>query len=169
MVRNLGEGEVIVLDDAHAEPRIFVGQRDALPDLADTVRISVLRSYAHPQGVFVYRIECGGQAVVYATDTEGYASGDQRLIRFVRGATLLIHDAQYTEAEYANPMSPKQGWGHSTWQMAVGVAQAASVQRLVLFHHDPEHDDAMLEQLEKEAQAAFLQTVLAREGMTIEL
>lgn len=82
---------------------------------------------------------------------------------------MLIHDAQYTEAEYASPTSPRQGWGHSTWQMAVGVAQAAAVEKLVLFHHEPEHDDETLEQLETKVQTIFPQTVLAREGMSLQV
>ncbi len=169
VMRNLNEGEVIVLDHARREPRVVGDSNAARQGGAESVRIFAQRSYAHPQGVFIYRIEYAGKSVVYATDTEGYARGDQRLIRFARGATLLIHDAQYTETEYADPASPKQGWGHSTWQMAVGVAQAAQAQRLVLFHHDPEHTDAMLEQLERDAQAVFPNTLLAREGMTIDL
>ena len=124
---------------------------------------------ADSQGVFIYRIEYGGRSMVYATDTEGYIGGDQRLIQFARGADLLVHDAQYTEAEYTSDSASKQGWGHSTWPMAVAVARAAGVKQLALFHHDPLHSDDMLEQLEKQAQASFAQTFLAREGMTVEL
>ncbi len=169
VVRNLNEGEVILLNNGHVEPQVFAEQRDAPPEAPDMVRIRVMRSYAHPQGVFVYRIEHNGKVVVYATDTEGYASGDQRLIRFVQNADLIIHDAQYTEAEYAHPLTPKQGWGHSTWQMAISVAQAAHVRQLVLFHHDPDHSDAMLAEIEKQAQAVFPQTLLAYEGLRIEI
>lgn len=169
VMRNLSEGEAIVLENGNIEPRVLAVHREPLPADADAVTIRVMRSYAHPQGVFIYRIEHNGQSIAYATDTEGYTSSDQRLIRFVRGVGLLIHDAQYTEAEYASPVTPKQGWGHSTWQMAVGVAREAQVGRLALFHHEPEHDDASLERFEKEAQALFPPTVLAREGMQIEL
>jgi ribonuclease BN (tRNA processing enzyme) len=137
--------------------------------MPENVLIHVMRSYAHPQGVYIYRIEYQGKALVYATDTEGYVGGDQRLIRFARDATLLIHDAQYTEAEYSNPQMSKQGWGHSTWQMAVNVAQMARVQQLVLFHHDPDHSDEMLEKLERDARAAFPATRLAHEGMVVEV
>lgn len=169
VMRNLNEGEVIVLSNGNTKPRVFAEYRDALPTSVDNVLIRVMRSHAHPQGVFVYCIEHGGKSVVYATDTEGYMNGDQRLINFVRGATMLIHDAQYTEAEYASPTSPRQGWGHSTWQMAVGVAQAAGVEKLVLFHHEPEHDDETLEQLELKVQTIFPQTILAREGLRLQV
>ncbi|MBI5305575.1 MAG: MBL fold metallo-hydrolase [Chloroflexi bacterium] len=168
-MRNLQEGESILLNSTSNEPRVFQDARDQLPLTDDVVRIRALRSHAHPQGVFIYCIEYRGKSVVYATDTEGYTGGDQRLINFTRGTSLLIHDAQYLEDEYASITSPRQGWGHSTWQMAVAVARAADAQRLALFHHEPTHDDDRLERLERDAQAAFPNTFLAREGMTIEL
>ncbi|MBI5033107.1 MAG: MBL fold metallo-hydrolase [Chloroflexi bacterium] len=169
VMRNLGEGEMIILRNGNDAPLVYTEHRGGAPIAPDSVVIRFLRSHAHPQGVFIYRIEFVNQAVVYATDTEGYASGDQRLINFARGAGLLIHDAQYLQSEYVNQSMPKQGWGHSTWEMAAQVAQAAGVKQLALFHHEPEHDDATLEQLEKQAQSKFACSVLAREGMTIEL
>ncbi len=169
VMRNLNEGEAIVLNDGNADPRVLAEHRHALPGSSENVLIRVMRSHAHPQGVFVYCIEHGGKSVVYATDIEGYAGSDQRLINFVRGATVLIHDAQYTDAEYASPTSPRQGWGHSTWEMAVGVAKAAEVKRLVLYHHEPDHDDDTLEGVERHVQTVFPATVLAREGLAIEI
>jgi phosphoribosyl 1,2-cyclic phosphodiesterase len=169
VVRNLNEGETVILNTDNAEPQVMVGRIPPALNTPTHVLIHALRSYAHPQGVNVYRIEHNGKAVVYATDTEGYAGGDQRLIRFARDASLLIHDAQYVESEYTNPLASKQGWGHSTWEMAINVAQAAAVKQLALFHHDPEHSDEMLEQVEKEAQALFPAARLAREGMIIEV
>jgi ribonuclease BN (tRNA processing enzyme) len=169
VMRNLHEGEVVVLNAAETEPRVLMDRDRPIQEPPEHVLIRVLRSHAHPQGVFIYRIEHGGKSMVYATDTEGYVGGDQRLIEFARGADLLIHDAQYTEAEYTSDSTSKQGWGHSTWQMAIDVARVAGVKKLALFHHDPTHSDDMLEQLEKQAQAALPHTVLARERMTIDL
>lgn len=166
--RNLHEGEVIVLDSETSVPRLLRSKRE-IPDEPDMVRIHVMRSYAHPQGVFFYRIEHGDKAMVLATDTEGYIGGDRRLIRFAAGAQLLIHDAQFTQDEYEHPNAPRQGWGHSTWQMAAEVAEAAGVGQLVLFHHDPGHNDAMLAGLEREAQAVFPKTVMGCEGLKFEL
>lgn len=169
VMRNLQEGEAIVLNAGDSEPHVLVERDESPQEIPAHVAVRLLRSHAHPQGVFIYRIEHGGKSMVFATDTEGYVGGDQRLIEFARGADLLIHDAQYTEAEYTSDTTPKQGWGHSTWQMAVGVARAAGVQQLALFHHDPTHSDDMLAELEKEVQSVFPQALLAREGMTIEL
>jgi ribonuclease BN (tRNA processing enzyme) len=168
-VRNLHEGEVIILNSEDSEPHVLRAGLDEIPHSPDLVNICVMRSYAHPQGVFIYRIEYGGKALVLATDVEGYIGGDQRLIRFARGAHLLIHDAQYTDAEYKNPNAPRQGWGHSTWQMAVEVAQAARAERLALFHHDPVHTDDMLARAEREAQVVFPGAIMACERLTIEL
>ncbi|HID63323.1 MAG TPA: MBL fold metallo-hydrolase [Anaerolineae bacterium] len=169
-VRNLREREMLALSHDWAEPRVFNAYRDK-PELpAEAVKVWLMRSYAHPQGgVFVYRVEWRDKEFVFATDTEGYYDWDKRLTRFARGADLLIHDAEYTEEEYLDPVEPKQGWGHSTWQMAVKVAKAAEVKQLALFHHNALHDDDFLEAVEKEAQAVFPPTILAREGLTIEL
>ena len=68
---------------------------------------------------------------------------DRRHIEFLRGADLIIHDAQYTAAEYAQ----KIGWGHSPVPYVVDVALAAHGKRLALFHHDPMRGDAELDQV----------------------
>jgi ribonuclease BN (tRNA processing enzyme) len=82
---------------------------------------------------------------------------------------LVAHDAQYTDALYLYAAPPRQGWGHSTWRMAVETANAAHVKQLALFHHEPEHDDVTLEEIERRARDLRPNTFLAREGMTIEL
>jgi CheY-like chemotaxis protein len=73
--------------------------------------------------------------------------GDRRHARFMAGAGLVIHDAQYTPEEYLS----KKNWGHSTYEYAVGLAAAAGVRQLALTHHDPTHDDAFVEAIEKRA------------------
>jgi phosphoribosyl 1,2-cyclic phosphodiesterase len=169
VVANLKEGQAVILNSADLTPRVVEIEREVDKIRAEDVVIRVMRSYAHPAGVFTYRVEWDGRAFVFATDTEGYVGDDARLVKFARGADLLVHDAQYTEAEYAHPDSSRQGWGHSTWNMAVAVAQAAQVKRLALFHHEPDHDDATLAQIERDAQALFPAAFVAREGMTVEL
>jgi ribonuclease BN (tRNA processing enzyme) len=86
-----------------------------------------------------------------------------------RDADVMIYDATYTDAEYNDPKSSKVGWGHSTWQEAVKVAQAANVKTLVIFHHDPVHDDDFMDQVAADTKALFSQSVVAREGMAIDL
>jgi len=138
----------------------------------DAIIIRAMRSHAHPQGVMIYRIEYQGKSVVYATDTECYAGGDQRLVEFARGTDLLIHDAQYTEDHYIGALAGApitQGYGHSTAAMACGTAQAAQVGQLVLFHHDPNYADKTIASIERQARELFANTVAAREGQIVNL
>jgi ribonuclease BN (tRNA processing enzyme) len=107
---------------------------------------------------------------VYATDTEGYAGIDRRLVRFAREADLLIHDAQYLEEHYRGQLagfSSTQGYGHSTAEMASEVAASARVGQLVLFHHDPSYPDRVISQLETQARKKFAKVQAAYEGLEI--
>jgi ribonuclease BN (tRNA processing enzyme) len=138
----------------------------------DTVEVRLLQSYAHPGGVMLYRITWRDQAVVYATDTEGYVSGDRRLIAFAKDADLLIHDAQYTHEHYCGEvpgLPATQGWGHSTTQIACELAAAAGVHQLALFHHDPGYDDDRIAANETLAKALFPKSLAAREGLKLEV
>jgi phosphoribosyl 1,2-cyclic phosphodiesterase len=114
----------------------------------------------HPNGVLCYRISAGGRSVVFATDVEHGDRLDPRLVRLAEGADLLIHDAQYTEAEYAS----RRGWGHSTWEQAVSVARQACAARVALFHHDPTRDDSQLAVIESIAAQRHVTAFAAREG-----
>ncbi len=166
IVRSLRETDTILLDGNNGEPRILNVYRDALNIGPHTLRIRILKSYAHPRnGVYIYRIEWRGRSVVFASDTEGYVDIDQRLVNFARNTDLIIHDAQYTAEDYLS----KQGWGHSTPDMACAVARLANARRLVLFHHEPRYDDAQVARLEAEAQQLFPNTQAAFEGMEIGL
>lgn len=166
VMSSIEESEVVVLDQARG-PQILNIYRDKREDSSDAVEIGTLKSIAHPRGVSIYKVSWAGKSMVYATDTESYVGGDTRLIEFAMGTDLLIHDAQYTDEEYV--IDPKQGWGHSTPAMAITIARAAKVKKLVLFHHDPWHDDDTLFEIERKAQEAFPNTILAYEGLTIEL
>lgn len=124
----------------------------------------------HPDGVYAYRIEHRGQAIVYATDTEHYRCVDPRLAALARDADLLIYDAQYLPTEYAGEGGMSRvGWGHSTWEAAVELAKAAGVGRLALFHHDPSRTDDAVAAIEAEARSHFAGTLAAREGETLTL
>ncbi len=121
----------------------------------------------HPDPVMGYRLDGPNRSVVIATDHEaGNAETDERLIDLARGADVLIHDAQYTPADYS---ASRRGWGHSTWQHAVATAQAAGVRRLILTSHDPDHDDATIDAGVSAARASFPLTGAAYEGMELEL
>jgi ribonuclease BN (tRNA processing enzyme) len=159
---------MIVFSEPDAPPQVCNVYREYEKRSQQTVRVRLMRSDAHPQGVFVYRIEMDDRKLVVATDTEGYTGGDRRLIQFARGADLLIHDAEFTAEEYLDGNPARQGWGHSTWwEMAVEVAQAAGAKKLALTHHNAHHDDAFLEDMERQAQALFPAAIVAREGLTL--
>jgi CheY-like chemotaxis protein len=141
----------------------------------------------HPAMTLGYRIEADDAVVVYLCDHEPFSDtfphdnrsscdtesiaheGDRRHARFMTGAGLVIHDAQYTPEEYPS----KKNWGHSTYEYAVDLAAAASVRQLVLTHHDPAHDDVFLDNVEKRAlgyveqQGYAVQVCLAYEGLDL--
>ncbi|MDQ6758435.1 MAG: MBL fold metallo-hydrolase, partial [Acidobacteriota bacterium] len=92
----------------------------------------------HPQGAFGYRLESEHGVLVHASDREhGNVQLDRVLVEYAQGADVLVYDAQYTPEEYEQ----RRGWGHSTWLEGAKVAKEAGVKQLVLFHHDPGHDD----------------------------
>lgn len=158
----------VQLDDLSAE----ITMREVRPNQSFDVgsaRVKVAR-LNHPGGVFAYRIEHAGRAVVYATDTEHYACIDPVLLSLAQGADVLIYDAQYTPEEYAGALGrSKVGWGHSTYVAAAELANAAGVGELVLFHHDPQRTDAGVAEIENRARELFLASRAAREGLAIEV
>src|SRR5690606_1569120 len=85
--------------------------------------------------------------------------------QLARGADVLIYDAQYTPEEYRGETCPsKVGWGHSTFEAACDLAEAAGVGTLALFHHDPRRSDGDVARIEDRARARFAGAVAAREG-----
>lgn len=121
--------------------------------------------HEHPGHSYGYRIVEDNKVLVYCTDVEHADGIKQNVVDLAKDADVLIHDAQYTSDELKN----KQGWGHSSWEQAVEVAERAGVKKLVLFHHDPEHDDDFLNAEEEKCQKVFPASVFAREGMEIEI
>jgi phosphoribosyl 1,2-cyclic phosphodiesterase len=118
----------------------------------------------HPQGAYGYRIESNGAVVIFASDLEhGHPELDRVVRERAEGADVLIYDAQYTPEEYA----ARKGWGHSTWLEAAHVAKDAGVKQLILFHHDPSHDDAKIDEMVAETQKLFDNVCAAREGSTL--
>jgi phosphoribosyl 1,2-cyclic phosphodiesterase/CRP-like cAMP-binding protein len=132
-----------------------------------------------------YRLEAGGVSIVYATDHEPFwwegpkaaaaerllHPGDRRHIEWLAGADLVIHDGQFTDAEYP----AKRNWGHSSVEYATDLAILAGVKRLVLFHHDPSRTDRMVTRLAQRMlrrarkQGSNLDVIAAAEGLDLEL
>ncbi|MGG6295335.1 MBL fold metallo-hydrolase [Leptolyngbya sp. AN02str] len=125
-------------------------------------------SLNRPNAALGYRITWQGYSLVYATDIE-CASGnlDQSLLYLSQGADLLIYDAFYHN--HAHDAADKEERPDATWESGIAVASAAKVKRIVMFHHDPHHDDDFLDHIEADVQSRFSHVQLAREGMAITL
>lgn len=170
ILRNISDTDIVLLGSDPTDVQVHNVYHDQIDASPERVRVQPYHSYAHPKnGVHIYRISWRGKTVVYATDTEGYVETDQRLVRFVRDADVLIHDAQYRPEDYSNPSYPKQGWGHSTPDMACAVAREGKVKQLVLFHHEPTYDDQMVTEIEARARQMFPNVIAAREGMELHI
>jgi phosphoribosyl 1,2-cyclic phosphodiesterase len=130
----------------------------------------------HPGPTVGYRIECDGRVLAYLPDHEPALGADPSRWTpewtsgcvVAEGADMLVHDAQYTDEEYAQRI----GWGHSAFAHAIEFARLAEVRHLMLFHHDPRHDDTTLDQLRtralERAKPSFSVT-LAQEGAVLDL
>ena len=119
-----------------------------------------------------YRVTHGGASVAYISDHQQPTSGARiadGVVALCRDVDLLIHDAQYTPAEFAR----KSTWGHCTVEYAVWLAGEVGARRLALYHHDPTHDDDMLDRLTAAAAscgaAMGVEVFAAREGLSVEV
>lgn len=118
----------------------------------------------HPNGATGYRIEYGGRSVCYVTDTE-HVDGelDKNILGLIEGCDVFIYDSTYTDDEYPR----YRGWGHSTWQQGVRLADAGNVKLFVVFHHAPEHDDDTMDEIGAAVRRARPASAVAHEGMII--
>jgi len=120
----------------------------------------------HPQGSVGYRFDHAGKRLCIISDIEhGDPWPDPALLDFVRDADLLVYDGMFTQSEYPRCC----GWGHSTWQKGVELAQAAGVRALAIIHLHPGHPDAQLRQVEAEMQAVMPSAFIARERQSIDV
>lgn len=130
----------------------------------------------HPGPTVGYRIDDGRTCIAYIPDhepalgltqfptTPAWTSG----FDLAAGTNLLIHDAQYSPSEYAE----RVGWGHSTVSHGLDFARLAGVKRFLTFHHDPGHDDSMLDRLLAQARtrsAYSFEIIPGVEGLRLEL
>lgn len=135
----------------------------------------------HPGTTLAYRLtpKTGGASMAYVTDNELGPGGNYEvpanwrasLVKFLDGVELLIHDAMYTGQE----LETHRGWGHSSIEEAVVLAAEAGVRRLVLFHHEPEHDDRMMDGLvadacaEAKRRSSPTEVLAAQDGLRLTL
>jgi phosphoribosyl 1,2-cyclic phosphodiesterase len=147
----------------------------------------------HPGVCVGYRLFTSSGSVAYLPDTEPYDAfqlhsdkshllspeqthkraekGRASLVEFLRSTDVLILDTQYTDEEYQEHL----GWGHGSLSSAVALAIDAAVRKLILFHHDPTHDDQMIDRMVQTARKlaakseSYLEVEGAREGAELTL
>lgn len=160
--------------------KLTVQQVDAPEFSIGEFRVRTIK-LRHPGTTLGFRLTPvkGGPSLAYVTDNELGSGGHydvpgtwrKDFVAFLQGVDLLIHDAMYTPSE----LEQHRGWGHSTYEEAVTLAQEANAKRLVLFHHEPEHGDEMMDGLVKSAHAFAkkdgrpLEVLAALEGMQVTL
>lgn len=168
-----------VLDEQMTQPNFPIGLGDlrAALDFGDLSpegqavegRLAMAwTEVCHPGGCTAYRLEYGGRVFVFSGDNEVRMGGREALVELARDADLLVMDAQYMPEEY----EARRGFGHSTPLDAVDVALEAGVDRLLMTHHDPCHDDARLEQKLAHARdraAGRLRVGNAFDGLSVDL
>lgn len=148
----------------------------------------------HPTFAIGYRISQNGKSIVYISDNEPFdryvaqsvrnveqdivnkyleskPEPNQRIFNFVSGADVLIHDTTYTPEEYID----RVGWGHSHYLFSLKVAAEGKVKKLILFHHDPSHNDEKIDEIyqkclkEIKIHSYTFTCVVAYEGLEIEV
>jgi len=124
----------------------------------------------HFEQTRIYRVEYRGKSCTYLSDYEHF-SDDQDIVKFIKNSDLLIYDSHFTDEEYmgSNGNYKRMGWGHSTWQEGIKMAEKSMIDKLLLFHHAPERTDEELDKIQEKARGKFPNVRIAREGMVIEL
>ena len=129
---------------------------------------------SHTVPTAIYKLHVDGRVIVFAPDNELMEDETEKSLQFrekfkefIRGADVLIHDAQFSRETY----SQRVGWGHSAWQSVAELAKEVNIKKLFLTHHDPDNDDDVLAKWEEQVQSlygpAFERVCLAKEGQEI--
>ncbi len=167
-ITDIAETNAVILNN-NTEPELkrITRLEDTIPAGDETI-ITFMKSNAHPNyGVMCFKISYKGKSIVYATDTECYRGGAKKLELFAKDTDLIIHDSQYTTEDYLSNPAPKQGFGHSTFEMADETAKNTNAKRLVFFHYDPSYNDDKLAEFEKIYKKENKNSIFAKEGMEI--
>ena len=148
----------------------ILAKKDDIKQDSEDVVVTFYKSYVHPQnGVIIYKINYKGKSLVYATDKESYFGGDKKFIAFAKNCDLLIHDAQYTSEDYLNTHYPKQGFGHSTYDMALEAMRQTNAKNLVFFHYEPSYDDTKLDKIKELYTTKNKNVYMAYEGFELNI
>ncbi len=140
-----------------------VGDRDRF-QMGD-IQVQTIRTNARSEALG-YRLSWNGYTVVYATDTPT-ESVDAAFLEFVDQADILIYDGTYSDLTYLYSAAADQATVAQPWELGVEIAKKAAVKELVLLHHSPVQDDAILDQLQDEVSNRFANAKIAYEGMVV--
>ncbi len=161
--------------------QIFYIEQTGAPTMNKTAtsvfEVRAMQAYApsHPQqGAVYYKItDCeNGKSVACIWDLESHYGGDRRVINFAKGCDVMIHDTQYTDDEYASDKMVVQGFGHSTYNMAIENAVQSGAKKLVCMHYNPAHTDEFLDGFSAKFVAENkdkIDIIFSKENMTIDI
>ena len=148
----------VKLDEMGAKMN-FLTPKDEIELFGET--LVTVRKHNHPGTAYSMRLYWREKVIVICTDIEHGKKIDPRIVNLARGADILIHDGQYTPEE----LETHRGWGHSSYDQAIDVAEQAGCKMLIITHHDPDHNDEFLFRIEKKCRERFRDCLLAREGV----
>lgn len=161
----------VTLDMLDAEIQ-YLTQKEELEDYGNySIEFLVAN---HSTKTAIYKIRIGGRIIIYAPDNELPLKTTpirflEKFQKFIEGADILIHDAQYTLQQYKE----REGWGHSAWERVLEVVKNTGVKNLYLTHHDPDTNDEMLHKRDRRLlqyeSAPFEKICLAKEGAEIRI
>ena len=143
---------------ANIEYKDFDIEKDFI--ISKNIKVKTIK-LNHPDGATGYRLESNNKSICYVTDHEHELNNkNDKLIDFLQGADALIYDSTYDDDEFSKYV----GWGHSTWQEAVRLAQVSNVKKLFIFHHNPENNDKIMNKIEKKCLQINKNYMVAIEG-----
>ena len=142
--------------------RNYVDLEEGAFQVADATIL--VKKLNHPQGCVGYRIAQGDKVIAYCTDLEwGPEWSENNFRELAQDSDCLIVDAQYTPEEY----STKEGWGHSSWKQSVKNGLDVNAKQIILFHHDPYHDDSAIDSILEDASKLHPNVIAAKEGLEV--
>jgi len=134
--------------------------------LGEDIRVSS-KFLNHPNRCLGYRFTYMQSSIATVYDHEPFpaAQDNEKVKEFIKGADIVIHDAQYTQEEYAN----KKGWGHCSYDQVLEMTSGLGIKKLVLFHHEPLRKDSELKKIESNYTGNTSPLIImAKEGLVLE-
>ena len=133
--------------------------------ISDSINIKT-KLHGHPNGALSFRTELDNKVFTYITDCEHPESHlNENLINLSNNSDILVHDSHFN----SNDLISHRGWGHSSWEQSVLMAQKTNSKQLILFHYSPDYNDQKVASIELEARSRFEQTIAAKQGLVIYL